>query len=158
MKDKIAPGGFVDHTIRNRQSQLLGRIRTRSDGQQEAIDANGHKLGTYDPKSDRTTLVTGSFHGTGNQLSTLLPNRWGRRRRRVKLPGGPRPTEESGSPRPAGTTWRPLRPSRVSWGAPRSLRISRTATPPRCRRLVERQPGGELGAHRLAQLGGCEDL
>ncbi len=58
--------------IRDRQGRKLGEIVGLSNGKLEARDPLGHRLGTYDPKSDQTRDPLDRLLTKGNTLSALI--------------------------------------------------------------------------------------
>lgn len=63
---------MVDQELRDKNSRLLGKIKTRSDGKLELRDANNFFKGTYDPKTNDTRDANSKFIAKGNMLTTLL--------------------------------------------------------------------------------------
>jgi hypothetical protein len=62
----------VTQQLRDRYGKLIGTIETKSDGRLEVHDYTGRRLGSYDPKKDRTYDRYDSLVGEGNLLTTLL--------------------------------------------------------------------------------------
>ena len=61
-----------EHILKNKIGNKIGSIKTHTDGKQELRSKNGNKLGTYDPKWNRTLDKNGNTVGSGNLLTTLL--------------------------------------------------------------------------------------
>jgi len=61
-----------DRELRDSRNQLLGTIKTMSDGKLELRDSRNTFKGTYNPKTDETRDSRNSFVGKGNLLTTLL--------------------------------------------------------------------------------------
>lgn len=58
--------------LRDKHNKRIGVIETDSKGVQTIRDTGNKKLGTYDPKSDKTRDTTNHLIGKGNLLITLL--------------------------------------------------------------------------------------
>jgi hypothetical protein len=61
-----------DEVLRDWMGRELGRIRTDSSGKLEAFDRMGRRLGSYDPRSNRTYDQMGREVGQGNLLAALI--------------------------------------------------------------------------------------
>ena len=62
-------------TLKDGQFQIIGYIDTDLDGQQTISDAQFHRRGSYDPKTNVTKDAQFRRIGYGNLLTTLLPGR-----------------------------------------------------------------------------------
>ena len=62
-------------TLKDARFRVLGYIDTDSDGGQSLSDAQGRRLGSYDPKTNVTKDAQFRRIGQGNLLTTLLPGR-----------------------------------------------------------------------------------
>ncbi len=60
--------------LKDANGHPLGKI-VESNGKLDLLDAANDRVGTYDPKTDRTTLRGGKPVGKGNLLTTLLVKR-----------------------------------------------------------------------------------
>jgi len=58
--------------IRDNNYKVIGSIDTDSSGKQVGYDVNFHRVGEYDPKTDKTRDSNFRVVGTGNQLSALI--------------------------------------------------------------------------------------
>lgn len=58
--------------LKDKRCFTLGKISTASNGVQTIKDKQGFKLGTYNPKADKTKDARGFKVGSGNLLTTLL--------------------------------------------------------------------------------------
>ncbi len=58
--------------LRSRSGHRIGTIETDAKGVQTLRDPSGRKLGTYDPRTNKTREVSGHLVGTGNLLMTLI--------------------------------------------------------------------------------------
>lgn len=63
---------MADQDLRDRNGNLLGKIKTQSSGKLELRDKNGNLKGTYDPKKNETRDRNGNLVAKGNMLTTLL--------------------------------------------------------------------------------------
>ena len=63
---------MADQELRDRNSFLIGKIKTRSDGKLELRDASSFYKGIYDPRTNDTRDANDKFVGKGNLLATLL--------------------------------------------------------------------------------------
>lgn len=63
---------MADQELRDKNNNLLGKIKTLSNGKSELRDKNGNLKGTYDSKSDETRDKNGNRVAKGNMLATLL--------------------------------------------------------------------------------------
>ena len=61
-----------EEVLRNRDGRRIGTIETKSDKTQLIRDANGRRLGEYDPKSNVTRDANGRRVGEGNLLAAFL--------------------------------------------------------------------------------------
>jgi hypothetical protein len=61
--------------LRDSRGRPIGSIRTGANGRDELRDQHGGRLGSYDPRSNKTYDARGSLVGTGNQLSSFLSRR-----------------------------------------------------------------------------------
>lgn len=62
-------------TLKDARFRVLGYLDTDSDGGQALADAQGRRLGSYDPKTNATKDAQFRRIGPGNLLTTLLPGR-----------------------------------------------------------------------------------
>lgn len=62
-------------TLKDARFRVLGHLDTDSDGGQALFDAQGRRLGSYDPKTNVTKDAQFRRVGQGNLLTTLLPER-----------------------------------------------------------------------------------
>jgi hypothetical protein len=60
-------------TLKDSRFRVLGHIDSDPDGGQALSDAQGRRLGSYDPKTDTTKDAQFRRIGQGNLLTTLLP-------------------------------------------------------------------------------------
>ena len=60
------------HVLRDKQGRKIGVIETDPKGVQTIRNASGKKLGTYDPKTNKTRDAIGRVTGSGNLLTALL--------------------------------------------------------------------------------------
>lgn len=63
---------MADQQIRTTSGTLIGTIKTESNGKLKAVSPSGTILGYYDPKTNRTTLPSGTTVAQGNVLATLF--------------------------------------------------------------------------------------
>ena len=63
---------MADQDLRDKNGNLLGKIKSLSNGKSELRDKNGNLKGTYDPKSNETRDKNGNIIARGNMLATLL--------------------------------------------------------------------------------------
>ncbi|MFP4013717.1 MAG: hypothetical protein ACLFVQ_06500 [Chitinispirillaceae bacterium] len=61
-----------EQVLRDRQSRVIGKIRTLSNGQLEIRDRSDRLKGTYDPEINITKDSSNRMIGKGNLLKTLL--------------------------------------------------------------------------------------
>ena len=59
-------------TLRDRNGRIIGKIETRSDGQQILRDGNGRRVSEYSPRDNVTRDRTGRRIGFGDLLVKLL--------------------------------------------------------------------------------------
>lgn len=60
--------------MRDKRNRQIGVIETDSKGVQTIRTTSNKKLGTYDPKTDKTRDTANRVIGKGNLLVTLLDN------------------------------------------------------------------------------------
>lgn len=60
------------HESHDRSGELLGTIRTPTEGKVEAKNAGAGRKATFDPETNETRDPRGNRVGTGNLLSWLL--------------------------------------------------------------------------------------
>ena len=63
---------MADQELRDRNNNLLGKIKTLSNGKLELRDKNNNLKGTYDPKQNETRDKNNNLVAKGNMLTTLL--------------------------------------------------------------------------------------
>ncbi|OOG54744.1 hypothetical protein [Polaromonas sp. C04] len=61
-----------DQELRDKNHNLLGKIKTLSNGKSELRDRNNNLKGIYDPKSNETRDRNNNLVAKGNMLTTLL--------------------------------------------------------------------------------------
>ena len=61
-----------ERILKNKLGNKIASIKTHPDGKQELIGKLGNKLGTFDPKTNKTYNKLGNTIGSGNLLTTLL--------------------------------------------------------------------------------------
>jgi hypothetical protein len=62
---------MASQVLRDKQGHKLGEIREQG-GRLVIVDAQGHRKGEYDPKTNTTRDAQGHRVGTGNLLTSLL--------------------------------------------------------------------------------------
>jgi hypothetical protein len=63
---------MAEQMLKDSRGKWIGSITTQSNGIQIAKDAQGRRVGEYDPKTNVTKDVSGKRVGTGNFLSSLI--------------------------------------------------------------------------------------
>jgi len=63
---------MADQDLRYKNGNLLGKIKSLSNGKIELRDKNGNLKGTYDSKSNETRDKNGNLVARGDMLTTLL--------------------------------------------------------------------------------------
>lgn len=61
-----------ERILKNKLGNKIASIKTHPDGKQELKGKLGNKLGTFDPKTNKTYNKLGNTIGSGNLLTTLL--------------------------------------------------------------------------------------
>jgi hypothetical protein len=62
---------MADQVLKDSHGRTIGKIK-ESGTTQTIHDAHGHRLGTYDSKTNKTKDAHGHIIGTGNLLTSLL--------------------------------------------------------------------------------------
>jgi hypothetical protein len=63
---------MADQELRDSHNNLLGKIKTSSDGKKEIRDSHNNLKGTYNPKNNETRDSHNNLVGKGDLLSSLL--------------------------------------------------------------------------------------
>jgi hypothetical protein len=63
---------MADRELRDKHNQLLGKIKTLSNGKLELRDSHNALRGTYDPRTNETRDSHNALVGKGDLLASLL--------------------------------------------------------------------------------------